>query len=117
MDFEGVRRCRHVQLPYLRAPARQVSGINIFGDTCGPGAGSGGHKPKIGSRCPHGNIFGYVAAAAASFDLRTVSLLPTGCRIDGRRRPTTMSLGNDCYAYAPLRASVDCMAGRGFIWV
>jgi surface antigen len=83
--------------PYLQCVpyARQVSGINIFGDAHtwwdqADGRYSRGHKPRIGAVMafrPHGNMrLGHVAAVSKIIDSRTVLLRHANWSpIDGRR--------------------------------
>jgi surface antigen len=83
--------------PYLQCVpyARQVSGINIFGDAHtwwdqAEGRYSRGHKPKVGAVMafrPHGNMrLGHVAAVSRVVDSRTVLLRHANWSpIEGRR--------------------------------
>jgi surface antigen len=85
--------------PYLQCVpyARQVSGINIFGDAHtwwgqAEGRYARGHKPKVGAVMafrPHGNMeLGHVAAVSRIIDGRTVLLRHSNWSpINGRRGP------------------------------
>jgi surface antigen len=112
--------------PYLQCVpyARQVSGINIFGDAHtwwdqADGRYARGHKPKVGAVMafrPHGNMrLGHVAAVSRILDSRTVLLRHANWSpIDGRRgqiendvRAIDVSPNNDWSEvrvwYAPLQ--------------
>ncbi len=111
--------------PYLQCVpyARQVSGINIFGDAHtwwnqAEGRYGRGHKPKVGAVMafrPHGNMeLGHVAAVSRIVDSRTVLLRHSNWSpINGRRgqiendvKAIDVSPGNDWSQvrvwYAPL---------------
>ena len=113
--------------PYLQCVpyARQVSGIQIYGDAhtwWGQAAGRyrRGHTPRVGavmSFAPHGNmLLGHVAAVSRVVDSRTVLLRHANWSpIDGRRgqiednvRAVDVSEDNDWSAvrvwYAPIQA-------------
>lgn len=112
-------------LPYLQCVpyARQVSGIQIYGDAWtwwdqAEGLYNRGNKPRVGavmSFRPHGNMqLGHVAAVSRVIDSRTVLLRHANWSIiDGRRgqvednvRAVDVSPGNDWSAvrvwFAPL---------------
>lgn len=112
-------------LPYLQCVpyARQVSGIQIFGDAWtwwdqAEGLYNRGNKPRVGavmSFRPHGNMqLGHVAAVSRVIDSRTVLLRHANWSIiDGRRgqvednvRAIDVSPGNDWSAvrvwFAPI---------------
>lgn len=84
-------------LPYLQCVpyAREVSGINIYGDALtwwdqAEGRYARGHRPKVGavmSFAPHGRMeLGHVAAVSRVIDSRTVLLRHANWSpIDGRR--------------------------------
>jgi surface antigen len=126
--------------PYLQCVpyARQVSGINIFGDAHtwwdqADGRYARGHKPKIGAVMafrPHGNMrLGHVAAVSRILDSRTVLLRHANWSpIDGRRgqiendvKAIDVSPGNDWSEvrvwYAPLQGiGTTAWPVEGFIY-
>lgn len=126
--------------PYLQCVpyARQVSGINIFGDAHtwwdqADGRYARGHKPKVGAVMafrPHGNMrLGHVAAVSRVLDSRTVLLRHANWSpIDGRRgqiendvKAIDVSPGNDWSEvrvwYAPLQdIGTTAWPVQGFIY-
>jgi surface antigen len=126
--------------PYLQCVpyARQVSGINIFGDAHtwwdqAEGRYARGHKPKVGAVMafrPHGNMrLGHVAAVSRILDSRTVLLRHANWSpIDGRRgqiendvKAIDVSANNDWSEvrvwYAPLQEiGTTAWPVEGFIY-
>lgn len=95
--YDGVSPIDRESLPYLQCVpyARQVSGIQIYGDALtwwdqAEGRYARGHKPKVGavmSFAPFGNMeLGHVAAVSKIIDSRNVLLRHANWSpIDGRR--------------------------------
>jgi len=126
--------------PYLQCVpyARQVTGINIFGDAhtwWGQAAGrySRGHRPRVGAVMafkPHGNSrLGHVAAVSRIVDARTILIRHSNWSpINGRRgqiednvRVVDVSQDNDWSAVRVWYAPIGSLGGshwpvQGFIY-
>lgn len=126
--------------PYLQCVpyAREVSGINIFGDAHtwwkqAEGRYARGHEPRVGAVMafrPHGNMqLGHVAAVSRVIDRRTVLLRHANWSpIDGRRgqvendvQAVDVSPNNDWSQvrvwYAPIQAlGTTAWPVEGFIY-